>query len=198
MKPRVLDFLNDYRVILASGSPRRRELLSMLGLDFEVRPIEGADESYPDTLDALEVAPYLAVKKAEYALCGIRPGEMIVTADTVVVCDGRVLGKPRDEADACRMLRMLSGKTHTVVTGVAVTTADRLESARALTDVTFAPLSDNEIEEYVSLYRPFDKAGAYGIQEWIGAIAVSGISGSYYNVMGLPLHVLYRLLRTFA
>lgn len=197
MKSGVLGFLDDYSVILASGSPRRRELLTMLGIDFKVRPLEGANESYPDTLDALEVAPYLSVKKAEYALKSLCKGEMIITADTVVVCDGCVLGKPHDEADARRMLRMLSDKTHTVVTGVTVATADRLESARAMTEVTFAPLSDSEINEYVSRYRPLDKAGAYGIQEWIGAIAVSRISGSYYNVMGLPLHVLYRLLLSF-
>lgn len=193
----VLDNLNSYRVILGSASPRRRELLAMLGIYFEVRPLKGLDESYPDSLPPLEVAHYLAKQKAEACQKLLAPGELVITADTVVVCDNEVLGKPHDEADASRMLHKLSGRSHTVATGIAVTTSQKSESDVALTTVSFAPLSVEEIEQYITLCHPLDKAGAYGIQEWIGAIGVTGIDGSFYNVMGLPLHKLYTLLRRF-
>lgn len=192
-----LEQLDRYRVILASGSPRRRELLAMLGVNFEVRPLKDADESYPDSLPAEDVPLYLARKKGEAACVSMQQDELVITADTVVVCDGKVLGKPSSPADARRMLKSLSGKAHTVVTGVCVATRERVESAAAFTTVEFAELSEQEIDFYVGRFRPLDKAGAYGIQEWIGCIGVKHISGSFYNVMGLPLHLLYTLLRRF-
>lgn len=193
----VLDNLNRYRVILGSASPRRRELLAILGVEFEVRPLKGLDETYPASLPPLEVAPYLALQKATHCRNILAADELVITADTVVVCDDKVLGKPHDAEQAAAMLRMLSGRSHTVVTGIAVSTATRTESATAHTTVHFAPLSEEEIAQYITLYRPFDKAGAYGIQEWIGAIGITGIEGSFYNVMGLPLHRLYTLMRRF-
>lgn len=189
--------LSRYHILLASGSPRRRELLGMLGLDFDIIKPDNVVEIYPDSLPPERVAEYLARLKAGACrpLCG--PDDLVITADTTVVCDGKVLGKPGDAAEAGRMLHTLSGRTHTVYTGVAVMTAGRTDSFTSATDVTFATLTDDEIDFYIERFRPFDKAGAYGIQEWIGAIAVSRIDGSYYNVMGLPVHRLYRLLLTF-
>lgn len=192
-----LENLERYRIVLASASPRRKELLSMLGVDFTVRPLEGVDERYPSTLDAKDVPGFLARLKSDAAAKSIATDELVITADTVVIADGEVLGKPRDAADARRMLELLSGRTHTVITGVAVTAHNRREVASAFTEVEFAELSSAEIEYYIGHYRPFDKAGAYGIQEWIGSIAVKHISGSFYNVMGLPLHLLYTMLRRF-
>lgn len=193
-----LDNLKKYRsVVLASASPRRRELLSMLGIDFTVKPLTNVDESYPETLSAVDVPLYLAEKKCNASAKILKANELIITADTVVICNDTVLGKPKDESEARAMLQMLSGKTHTVATGVAVATNERTASARALTEVKFATLSESEIDFYINRYRPFDKAGAYGIQEWIGCIGISHIDGSFYNVMGLPLHLLYNLLRTF-
>lgn len=193
-----LDNLKKYRsVVLASASPRRRELLSMLGIDFTVKPLTDVDESYPETLSAVDVPLYLAEKKCNASAKFLEANELIITADTVVICNDTVLGKPKDESEARAMLQMLSGKTHTVATGVAVATNERTASARALTEVKFATLSESEIDFYINHYRPFDKAGAYGIQEWIGCIGISHIDGSFYNVMGLPLHLLYNLLRTF-
>lgn len=192
-----LEGLERYKVILASGSPRRRELLGMLGVEFECKPLQGVDETYPATMDAMDVAPYLARKKCGYA-CGLISGdELVITADTVVVCGGKVLGKPTDADDARRMLHTLSGRTHAVVTGLAVATSGDMQCASAVTEVTFAELTDQEIDYYVEHYSPLDKAGAYGIQEWIGEVGVKGINGSYYNVMGLPMHVLYTLLRYY-
>lgn len=193
-----LDNLKKYRsVVLASASPRRRELLSMLGIDFTVKPLTDVDESYPETLSAVDVPLYLAEKKCNASAKILEANKLIITADTVVICNDTVLGKPKDESEARAMLQMLSGKTHTVATGVAVATNERTASARALTEVKFATLSESEIDFYINRYRPFDKAGAYGIQEWIGCIGISHIDGSFYNVMGLPLHLLYNLLRTF-
>lgn len=191
----VLDNISGFNVKLGSGSPRRRELLAMLGIPFEVASLGDVDESYPADMDPLEVPHFLALKKAEACRAVMGPGDLFITADTVVVCQGQVLGKPHDCDDARRMLHMLSDRRHTVVTGVAVTTLELTVSDRALTEVEFAPLTDAEIDEYVDRYRPLDKAGAYGIQEWIGAIGIKGISGSFYNVMGLPMHLLYTLLR---
>lgn len=181
------------KIILASNSPRRKELLTGLDVDFEVRIIKGIDESYPDTLDVTEIAQYIAQKKAApYALAD---NEILLTADTVVVVGSEVLGKPRDADDARRMLRMLSGRTHQVITGVCLTTPARQRQFSVVTQVTFKPLSDEEITHYISCYRPFDKAGAYGIQEWIGYIGVTGIEGSYFNVMGLPVQRIYEELQ---
>ena len=189
--------LSRYRVLLASGSPRRKELLAMLGVECTRPEVIDIPETYPSSLPAVDVAEYLAVKKAEAYKSVLAPADLCITADTVVILGGEVLGKPDSEHEARRMLRALSGKTHQVTTGVAVTTIDRMESFTAITEVTFADLTDDEIDFYIARYSPMDKAGAYGIQEWIGCIGISGIEGSFYNVMGLPLHRLYSLLLKF-
>ena len=187
--------MDNYRYVLASNSPRRKELLAGLGLDFEVRVIDGIDESYPASLPASQVAQFIAEKKAQAYRASMAPDELIITADTVVIVGSDILGKPKDEADAVRMLREISGRTHQVTTGVCLTTATRQRSFSVTTDVTFKQLTDAEIQHYVSTYRPFDKAGAYGIQEWIGYIGVTGLKGSYYNVMGLPVQRIYTELQ---
>ena len=187
----LLDLLKRYNVILASNSPRRRELLADLGINFEVRTIKGIDESYPDDVPVLEIAEYISRKKALAYQADMGDDELIITADTVVILGDEVLGKPTDSDDACRMLRELSGKTHKVVTGVTIVTANDTRSFSAVSDVEFATLSDDDIKYYVDNYQPLDKAGAYGIQEWIGCMGVRHINGSFYNVMGLPLHRLY-------
>jgi len=187
--------MDNYKYVLASNSPRRKELLAGLGLDFEVRVIDGIDESYPASLPAAEVAQYIAEKKAATYKSSLQADELIITADTVVIVGDDILGKPRDEADAVRMLREISGRTHQVTTGVSLLTATSQRSFSVTTDVTFKTLTDAEIQHYVSHYRPFDKAGAYGIQEWIGYIGVTGLNGSYYNVMGLPVQRIYTELK---
>lgn len=180
------------KLVLASNSPRRKELLSGLGVDFEVKVAKGVDEGYPRTLDAADVAEYIAVEKASaYA---VADDEVVLTADTVVVVDNNILGKPKDEADALRMLHAISGKTHKVVTGVCIKNCSTQRSFSVSTDVTFKKLANHEIEHYVKTFKPYDKAGAYGIQEWIGYIGVTSISGSYYNVMGLPVQRVYQEL----
>lgn len=192
-----LQNLDRYKVVLASGSPRRRELLGMLGVEFDVCSVD-VDETYPANLKAKEVAPFLSELKARhYCSTMMQHGQLVITADTVVIAQGQVLGKPHSVDDARRMLRMLSGRTHQVVTGVCVATFDgQHHTFKATTQVTFAELTDDEIDFYIDRYRPMDKAGAYGIQEWIGCIGISDIEGSYYNVMGLPLHRLYTTLRS--
>ncbi len=187
----LLDKLKQYNVVLASNSPRRRELLADLGIDFKVRTIKGIDESYPRDMPVLEIAEFISQKKAQAYQRLMGENEIIITADTVVILGNEVLGKPADTADACRMLRQLSGNTHKVVTGVTIVMPGRMSSFSAVTDVEFAQLSDEDINFYVDNYRPLDKAGAYGIQEWIGCMGVRHINGSFYNVMGLPLHRLY-------
>ena len=166
------------KIILSSNSPRRKELLAGLGVDFEVRVLKGVDERYPDDIPLNEVPLYIAIEKA--SAYTVAKDELVVTADTVVIVDHEILGKPKDRAEAYGMLRKISGKTHQVVTGVCLTT-----------DVEFKELSDNEIYYYIDKYRPFDKAGAYGIQEWIGYVGVLSLKGSYYNVMGLPVQRIY-------
>lgn len=190
-----LQNLYKYNIVLASGSPRRRELLGMLGIDFSVAPTIEVDESYPSDMPAEMVPLYLSQVKADAYRKTMGSRDLIITADTVVILDGRVLGKPADMADAQLMLKQLQGRVHTVVSGVTVTTADHSESFSVSTDVEFAPLSDDEIEYYVTHFHPLDKAGAYGIQEWIGAAGVKGMNGSFYNVMGLPVNRLYTLLK---
>lgn len=185
-----------YHLILASNSPRRKELLAGLGLPFEVRVLEGIDESYPKELPIAEVALYIAGKKAAAYRQAIADDELIITADTVVIVGDEILGKPVDEADAVRMLRELSGRTHQVTTGVCLLTTQQERRFAVTTDVTFKSLTDDEIQYYVTRYKPFDKAGAYGIQEWIGYIGVTGLHGSYYNVMGLPVQRIYNELQT--
>lgn len=193
----MLNNLNRYKILLASKSPRRRELLTQLRVPFNVITIGGIDESYPKDLPALEVPLYIGMAKARVYAAHIHENEMVITADTVVICDDRIMGKPKDAPEAHEMLRFLSGKTHRVATGVVITTAEKQESFTTVTEVTFSELTDEEINYYVENYLPYDKAGGYGIQEWIGAVAVSGIKGSYYNVMGLPVHQLYQHLKQF-
>ena len=183
------------QIVLASNSPRRRELLAGLGFPFEVRVLEGIDESYPQDLPVSEVALYIAGKKAEAYRQAITDNELIITADTVVIVGDEILGKPVDEADAVRMLRELSGRTHQVMTGVCLLNSEHESRFAVTTDVTFKTLTDEEIQYYVTHYKPFDKAGAYGIQEWIGYIGVTGLHGSYYNVMGLPVQRIYSELQ---
>lgn len=178
------------KIILASASPRRKELLAGLDLDFEVKVIKGVSESYPENLRAEEVPQYISREKA--AAYQVADDELLLTADTVVVVDNTILGKPRDADDARRMLRLISGRTHQVVTGVTLTTAKAQKTFAVTTDVAFRKLADDEIDYYITHYRPFDKAGAYGIQEWIGYIGVTSIHGSYYNVMGLPVQRIYQ------
>ena len=187
-----------YKIILASNSPRRKVLLAGIDIPFEVRVIDGIDESYPDTLPTKDIAEYISKKKAAAYREAMACDELVITADTIVVLGSQVMGKPKDADEAYNMLRQLSGQTHQVITGVTLTTIERQISFSVETDVTFKVLSDEEIEYYVSHYRPFDKAGAYGIQEWIGHIGVTGMSGSYFNVMGLPVQRIYEALKTFA
>ena len=190
----MLENLKRYHIKLASNSPRRRELLSGLGIDYEVKLLPGIDESYPVTLAGEDIPCYIAREKAEAYRPQLQPDELIITADTVVCVDGEVLGKPADEAEARDMLRKLSGRSHEVITGVCLTSANRQRTFAAVTEVTFDRLTEEEIDWYVSHYRPLDKAGAYGVQEWIGFIGVTGLKGSYFNVMGLPVQRLYKEL----
>ena len=187
----------DYKIILASNSPRRKELLAGIDVQFEVRVIQDIDESYPADLPTKDIAEYISHTKAAVYQQQMAPDELIITADTIVVLGNEVMGKPHDEADARRMLRELSGRTHQVITGVTLTTIQKQVSFSVETDVTFKALSDSEIDYYVSHYKPFDKAGAYGIQEWIGHIGVTALQGSYFNVMGLPVQRIYEALRQF-
>lgn len=180
------------KIILASNSPRRRELLKGLDLDFEVKVLPDVDESYPEDLAVDNVSEYIAREKA--AAYRVPDDELLITADTTVILDQQVLGKPHDAADAKAMLRALSGRGHHVVTGVCLTTSTQQRSLSVSTEVTFKELSDAEIDYYVDHYHPLDKAGAYGIQEWIGYIGVTGIRGSYFNVMGLPVQRIYEEL----
>ena len=190
----MLDNLKKYKVILASNTPRRKELLAGLGVDYEVRTLPDVDESYPEILQGADIPLYIAKEKADAYVAMMQPGELMITADTIVWLDGKVLGKPRDREDALQMLRTMSGRTHEVFTGVCITTTDWQRSFTAQTEVRFATLSEEEIAYYVDNFQPMDKAGAYGVQEWIGFIGVENISGSYYNIMGLPVQKLYREL----
>lgn len=191
----MLDNLKKYKVVLASNSPRRKELLSGLGIDYEVKTLPDIDESFPEGLSEVETATYIARAKADIYRTIMQPDELIITADTIVWLDGEVMGKPVDGEDARRMLCALSGKTHQVITGVCLTTVGVQKSFATVTDVTFCSLSEEEIAHYVENYRPMDKAGSYGIQEWIGFVGVESISGSYFNVMGLPIQRLYTELK---
>ncbi|MBS5978378.1 Maf-like protein [Dysgonomonas sp. Marseille-Q5470] len=189
--------LSRYNIILASNSPRRKELLSGLNIPYEIKTLPDIDESYPDSLTGEDIAIYIAKEKANAYLNQLDENTLLITADTIVLLDGKVYGKPSDETDAKQMLRDLSGKTHQVMTGVCITTKDKQVSFGVSSEVRFSKLDDDEIEYYVSNYKPFDKAGAYGVQEWIGYVAVEYISGSYFNIMGLPIQRLYRELKKF-
>lgn len=186
-----------YHIILASNSPRRKELLAGLDIPFDVRVIDGIDESFPQDLLTKDIAGYIAKKKADAYQQAMAADELIITADTIVILGQKVMGKPKDAAEAVRMLHELSGHTHQVITGVCLTTKEKQVSFSVETDVTFKTLTDEEIHYYVEHYRPFDKAGAYGIQEWIGHVGVTGMNGSYFNVMGLPVQRIYEALKLF-
>lgn len=189
--------LKNYRLILASHSPRRRQLMKDCGLDYTLADSYEVEEVYPDSLPCAEVPVYLSrLKSGAYPL-PLAEGDILVTADTVVIVDDRILGKPRDREDALAMLELLSGRSHRVVTGVTLRSLERSLSFDAHSDVFFKPLTREEIVYYIDRYRPFDKAGAYGIQEWIGYVAIERIEGSFYNVMGLPVQKLCDQLNLF-
>lgn len=192
-----LRLVEGYKVILASNSPRRKELLGGLSIDFQVRTLQDIDESYPDTLRGEEIPMYISGKKASAYKQAMAADEMIITADTIVYDNGQVLGKPKDRGEAIQMLRQLSGHAHEVITGVSIVTKEKTTQFASTSKVFFASLTDEEITYYVDNYRPFDKAGAYGIQEWIGYVAVTRIEGSYFNVMGLPIQRLYTELKKY-
>jgi septum formation protein len=192
-----IESLNKYRLILASRSPRRQELLRELGLKFDV-VVRDYDEDYPRGLNGTEIAMHVAHSKALSFKNEISEREIVITADTIVWCDGEVLGKPGDREDAIRIIREISGNTHEVITAVCICSAEKERLFSVSTSVTFEPLSEEEIVFYVDNYSPYDKAGAYGIQEWIGIAACSHIEGSYFNVVGLPVQQLYRELQIFA
>lgn len=191
-----LEKLSAMNVVLASGSPRRRELLHMIVPNFTVAESRYVDESYPTDMPAVDVPVYLSQIKAAAYSDIITDSMVLLTADTVVISDNKILGKPTDAAEAKQMLTTLSNREHKVVTGVTLRTTKKTVSFAESTVVKFAPLTEEQIDYYISNYKPFDKAGAYGIQEWIGAIGIEGINGDFYNVMGLPLHSLYKHLNT--
>jgi septum formation protein len=192
----IIDNLNNYRIILASRSPRRQQLLRDLGLRFDV-VIKEYTETYPEGLGGEEIARYVAHEKAISFKNGISDNEIVITADTIVWCNNKVLGKPLDSVGAIRILKEISGNTHEVITGVCLYSSYKEETFSVSTKVTFETLSLEEISYYVDKFKPFDKAGAYGIQEWIGIVACSHIEGSYFNVVGLPVQRLYKELQNF-
>ncbi len=189
--------ITDYHIILASNSPRRKELLSGLDIEYEIRTLPDIDEGYTNDIPPEKVAEYLARKKASAYLPVLEDNELLITADTIVLLNDKIYGKPIDNADAKQMLRDLSGKTHLVITGVCLTSTRKQIVFSDTAKVTFSDLSDDEVEYYVEKYSPMDKAGAYGVQEWIGYVAVKHIEGSYFNVMGLPIHRVYQELKNF-
>lgn len=191
----ILPNLRQYKIVLCSNSPRRKELLKGLGLNFQTRIIDGIDESYDKSLPGEDIAKMISEKKAESYKATMSSDELIITADTIVYVDGEVLGKPQNKIDAARMLKMISGKCHDVITGVCLLTSNKRISFSVKTKVSFAQITDDEISFYIENYKPYDKAGAYGIQEWIGYIGVDSIQGSYFNVMGLPVQRLYSELK---
>lgn len=193
----MLENLKKYNIVLASKSPRRQELLKGIGVDFSVLTKE-VDESFPSKLPLIDVAPFLSLKKAKaFDDAELPDNYMVITADTVVIVENEILGKPKDRADAERMINLLSGKVHKVVTGVTVHTKDKTKTFSVTSKVTFESLDIQEVNYYIDNYKPYDKAGAYGVQEWIGFIGVSNVEGSYYNVMGLPTQRLYKVLKEF-
>lgn len=190
----MLSNLNNYNIILASQSPRRQELLSGLNIPFEVQVID-TDETYPKQLVGVDIPMYLAEKKADEFKDKMEENTLLITADTIVWHEGKVFGKPVDKADAARMLKALSGKTHQVITGVCICDIKRRKTFHVISEVRFSRLTAAEIEYYLTNYEPYDKAGSYGVQEWIGYIGVEHIDGSYFNVMGLPIQRLYSELK---
>jgi len=191
----MLENLSKYAIVLASNSPRRHELLAGLDIDFEVKTIPGIEESYPESLSKEEIPVYLAKQKAHAYQKYLKENTLLITADTIVWLEGGVYNKPENEREAKEMLQILSGKTHEVITGVCLTGLNKQQAFHVSSQVTFAELQEDEIDYYVKKYKPYDKAGAYGVQEWIGYIGVEKIDGSFYNVMGLPARVLYTHLK---
>jgi len=191
----MLESLSKYKLILASNSPRRQELLAGLDIDFEIKTIPDIEESYPDTLRKEEIPVYIAKEKAKAYQKYLEENTLLITADTIVLLEGKVYGKPNNEQEAKEMLQTLSGQTHEVITGVCLTGLKKQQTFHVTSQVKFAELRNDEIDYYVKKYKPFDKAGAYGVQEWIGYIGVEKLEGSFYNVMGLPVRVLYTYLR---
>lgn len=189
--------LKDHQIILASGSPRRQQFFRDLGLEFDIR-LKPVEEKYPDSLKGVEITNYLAELKAAAFEGELATGDILVTSDTIVWHEGRALEKPKDPAQAFEMIKELSGKTHEVITSVCFKTSEKTRTVHAITYVTFSELEEDEIQFYIDNFRPFDKAGAYGIQEWIGLIGVDHIEGSYFNVVGLPTHLVYQTLREMA
>lgn len=187
-------FTLSHKLILGSKSPRRQELIKGMGFEYEIRTLD-TDESFPNSLLGTEVAGYLATQKADALLSSLKEEELLLTSDTVVIVDNEVLGKPLDEEEAIAMLTKLSGKTHQVITGVHLATTSQRHTFSVATEVVFHPLQPEEVIHYVQTYKPFDKAGSYGIQEWIGYIGIEKMNGSYYNVMGLPTAELWQQLK---
>lgn len=192
-----MESLSQYNIILASNSPRRKELLAGLDLNYTIQTLPDIDESFPSGLQGKEIAEYIAHKKADAYKEYLKENDLLITADTIVLLDNKVYGKPENLEDAKKMLHELSGRTHSVVTGVCIMTQDKQHTFSALSEVRFARLEKREIDYYVDKYKPLDKAGAYGIQEWIGYVAVEYMSGSYFNIMGLPIQRLYQELKRF-
>ena len=189
--------ITNYKVLLASNSPRRKELLQGIDIDFEIKVLPDIDESYPASLPVEDVAEFIAEKKASSYTNNLKEDELLITADTVVILDGAIFGKPNNKEEANAMLTALSGKAHRVISGVCLATLEKQISFSVTSEVLFSELSSEEIEYYIDRYSPFDKAGSYGIQEWIGYIGVEHLSGSYFNIMGLPIQRLYRELKNF-
>ena len=186
-----------YKILLASQSPRRQELLAGLDLEFSTFVKKGINEDYPQDMAAKKVAAFLSKKKADAYQEDLEEGVLIITADTIVIQGTEILEKPKDQQAAFEMLSSLSGQSHQVITGVSLTTKEKQHTFSSVTEVTFATLTTEEINYYIEKYKPYDKAGSYGIQEWIGYIGVEHINGSYFNVMGLPVQQLYSVLKAF-
>lgn len=191
-----MNWFPKYNYILASKSPRRQQLLRSLGIEFQIK-VNDVDEIFPEDLQPIEIPVYLAELKARFFLQELKEGDLLITADTMVFLGNREIGKPRDMKEAENLLNLLSGKEHQVISGVCLTSVDKQKSFHAVTNVQFKDLSKEEINFYIQSWQPFDKAGAYGIQEWIGYIAITHIEGSFYNVMGLPVQKLYEEIQNF-
>ena len=189
--------LEGRRLILASGSPRRRELLGELGLEFTLGQVKDYDETYPASLKYDQIPAYIAEQKSLHYKGELEPNDILITSDTIVAIDGDILGKPKDKSEAIKMLRELSGRTHHVVTGLCIRSTQKTVTISDTCEVTFDILSDEDIEYYIDNFKPFDKAGAYGIQEWIGLACIREIKGSVYTVIGLPVQKLYKALLVF-
>lgn len=189
--------LKDFNIILASGSPRRHQFLKDLNIDFEVK-LKPVEEIYPEHLKREEITDYLAKLKAEAFQNGLKTNDILITSDTIVWLNKNAIGKPKDKNDAFEMISSISNQTHDVITSICFTQQEQQKVVNTITSVTFKALTEEEIRYYINTYKPFDKAGAYGIQEWIGAIGITKIEGSYNNVVGLPTHLLYETLNSIA